>query len=205
MIKKDKPEHTFIWESPNNLDKITCELLIEKADSDPERLPGITGNDEVDTSIKESTDSIIRPGEHWEGYLELLTSALTPAVRACEYLSGMPNIIDSGFQVQRTDTISEIGYDWHIDTLISVGPDGNLWERVLTYMWYLNDDFEEGWTEFNDCKIEPETGKLVMFVPSSTMIHKGHPPRNGSNKYICTGWLWTPLPLFNEETEPSDI
>lgn len=198
MKIKDEKSFPFLWEFPNSIDKITCELLMEKMESDPDKYQGIIGDGSVDTSIKNSTDSLIL-GLHWEGYYELLQEPLMKALKETEFLNGCKRVIDSGMQVQKTPTGSDVGYDWHIDHQISPGPDERLWERVVTFIWYLNDDFEGGNTEFNDCFIEPEQGKLLLFAPSTTMVHKGHPPRNGSDKFICTGWLWAPLPLYDSD------
>ncbi len=194
MKLKDKATFPYIWEFPNNIDKTTCEVMMEKLDSDPDKYKGILGDGSINTSIKDSTDALVL-GYHWEGYYKLLQEPLKSALRDTGFLHSYKRVFDSGMQVQKTSTSSEIGYVWHIDHQFSPGPDDMLCERVITFIWYLNDDFEEGNTEFNDCFIEPEQGKLLLFAPSTTMIHRGHPPRNGSDKYICTGWLWAPLDI----------
>ena len=56
-------------------------------------------------------------------------------------------------------------------------------------MVYMNDVDEGGETEFlyQQKKIKPKTGRVVIFPASFTHQHRGNPPM--SNKYIITGWL----------------
>jgi hypothetical protein len=62
--------------------------------------------------------------------------------------------------------------------------------RVLTYIWYLNDVEEGGETLFWDnYKIKPEKGKLVIFPALWCYPHSGLMPISG-DKYIITGWIY---------------
>jgi hypothetical protein len=63
--------------------------------------------------------------------------------------------------------------------------------RIITYLWYLNDVEEGGETDFPDIniKVKPETGKLVLFPATWDFPHCGKMPIS-SNKYIVTGWLY---------------
>ena len=63
-------------------------------------------------------------------------------------------------------------------------------DRVLAWMFYLNDIELGGETEFlhQRCRIKPEKGKLVFFPASFTHAHRGNPPLNDT-KYIVTGWF----------------
>ena len=69
--------------------------------------------------------------------------------------------------------------------------------RRYTVLVYLNDDFEDGETEFVNLgiKIKPEKGKAVIFksvdddgniIPESR--HAGVPVKNGQ-KWICNKWI----------------
>jgi len=59
-------------------------------------------------------------------------------------------------------------------------------KRFLAIICYLNDDFDEGETEFPifDFKITPKKGRVVMFPPLWSYLHAGLPPKNGYAKYI---------------------
>ena len=64
----------------------------------------------------------------------------------------------------------------------------NSQNRTLAWMVYLNDVEEEGETEFlyQELKLKPKKGRVVIWPGSFTHLHRGNPPR--STKYIATGW-----------------
>ena len=61
--------------------------------------------------------------------------------------------------------------------------------RTLVWMVYLNDVDEGGETEFlyQQVKIKPKRGTVVIWPGGFTHLHRGNPPLK--NKYIATGWL----------------
>lgn len=101
---------------------------------------------------------------------------------------------DTGYRIQRYDAPGE-GYDWHNDqipiALVDADKerkDGNkpdLSPRMLTCVWYLNDNFEGGTTDFQyqNLSIQPEVGMLAVFPPFWTHIHRAAPVTKGS-KYM---------------------
>ena len=75
----------------------------------------------------------------------------------------------------------------HVDVLSREGA-----KRFLILMVYLNDDFEEGETEFPifGDKVKPEKGKLLVFPPLWQYLHRGNPPTgNGYAKYFLMTYL----------------
>lgn len=77
--------------------------------------------------------------------------------------------------------------------------DGASGARYLTYIIYLNDDFEGGETAFPEIKkeVKPKKGKCVVFQstilpPDGRTIlqalHGGNPVKSG-NKWICNKWV----------------
>ena len=62
--------------------------------------------------------------------------------------------------------------------------------RVLLWMLYLNDNFDEGETEFlwQQRKVRPQTGAMVIAPAAFTHTHRGNRPRGG-DKYIATSWV----------------
>ena len=73
-------------------------------------------------------------------------------------------------------------------------------------MWYLNDDFGGGQTQFrvggnnNDIfSVAPKQGKLICFPASWYFHHRGDTVTNGS-KYVCTGWLSDHVSTFSCDT-----
>ncbi len=62
--------------------------------------------------------------------------------------------------------------------------------RHLLWTIYLNDDFAEGETEFHyqQRKISPRTGSLLIAPTAFTHTHRGNMPKGG-DKYIATSWV----------------
>ena len=69
-------------------------------------------------------------------------------------------------------------FDWHYDGCFE-RPSGE--RSLLTFMIYLNDDFEGGRTEFSDAKVVPQTGLALFF--RHAIIHRGAPVASG-RKYV---------------------
>ena len=128
------------------------------------------------------------------------------------------NLVDSGYQIQRTNTGE--GYNWHADDDVSPILDTIVFplrgyrdsgtvmsaRRLFTYMFYLNDDFGGGFTQFrvggnnNDIlNVAPKQGKLICFPASWYFHHRGDVVTKGS-KYVCTGWLSDHVTTFSNDT-----
>jgi hypothetical protein len=62
--------------------------------------------------------------------------------------------------------------------------------RHLLWTIYLNDDFEAGETEFlyQQRRIKPKTGQLLIAPTAFTHTHRGNRPEGG-DKYIATSWI----------------
>lgn len=62
--------------------------------------------------------------------------------------------------------------------------------RHLLWTVYLNDSFAEGETEFlyQNRKIVPRTGSMLIAPAAFTHTHRGNRPRGG-DKYIATSWI----------------
>ena len=67
---------------------------------------------------------------------------------------------------------------------------GESLHRVVLWTIYLNDDFDQGETEFlyQRRKIVPKTGSLLIAPTAFTHTHRGNMPRRG-DKYIATSWI----------------
>ena len=62
-------------------------------------------------------------------------------------------------------------------------------KRYLSFLFYLNDDFEGGETVFlPDYTIKPEKGSVVVFPPLWMYPHRGCPVKTGT-KYIMSSYL----------------
>ena len=62
--------------------------------------------------------------------------------------------------------------------------------RLVTFILYLNDDFDAGETEFLYLhkRLKPKAGTLIIWPSSYSHTHRGNPPLTGE-KFIITGWL----------------
>ena len=84
----------------------------------------------------------------------------------------------------------EGGYPyWHCE-LYPRDASAETLHRHLLWTLYLNDEFEEGETEFlfQRRKIAPRTGSLLIAPTAFTHTHRGNRPQNG-DKFIATSWI----------------
>ena len=87
----------------------------------------------------------------------------------------------------------EGGYPyWHCELYPKLD-NGETLHRVVFWTIYLNDGFSEGETEFlyQQRRIAPRTGSLLIAPTAFTHTHRGNMPKGG-DKYIATSWI-----LFN--------
>ena len=90
---------------------------------------------------------------------------------------------DTGYQMQRTAP-GEF-YHWHVDS----GP-GPFSQRQLVAIWYLNSlPGPGGETEFahQRLSVTPEAGKLLLFPPFWTHVHRGAEVRQGRGRDASRG------------------
>ena len=152
---------------------------------------------EIDGRIYEEFSPNVKP------YFEHLKKSLGAVVQCTD-----TQIVDSGYQIQRTNVGQS--YGWHtddeyaacLDTLthpirgeMDSGSSGYQ-RRLFTYIFYLNDGYEGGRTQFRVGPGEedgihsviPEKGKLLCFPANFLFWHQGEPVTKGT-KYLMTGWI----------------
>lgn len=78
---------------------------------------------------------------------------------------------------------------WHCE-LYPRDPNAEQLHRHLLWTIYLNDGFDAGETEFlyQQRKITPRTGSLLIAPTAFTHTHRGNTPQGG-DKYIATSWV----------------
>ena len=78
---------------------------------------------------------------------------------------------------------------WHCE-LFPRDPGCETLHRHLLWTLYLNDEFSAGETEFlfQQRRIVPRTGSLLIAPTAFTHTHRGNRPQGG-DKYIATGWI----------------
>ncbi|MCX9024601.1 MAG: 2OG-Fe(II) oxygenase [Candidatus Methanoperedens sp.] len=92
-------------------------------------------------------------------------------------------IRDTGYQIQHY--VPGGFYHWHVD-----------WRpgRKMAIILYLNEVESDGETEFwyQNIKIKPEVGKVLIFPTEGAYTHRGITPTSG-DKFIITTFLTTEL------------
>jgi hypothetical protein len=91
-------------------------------------------------------------------------------------------------RVKRYDAADQDEFPWHADVM-----DWQSAKRFLVCMFYLNDNFIGGETDFGSEEkinyiITPEQGKIVLFTPFWDNPHRGRKVISGS-KYIANVYL----------------
>jgi len=179
---------SFVFEQARALPRDVCAEMIARFEKcRDEQYPGRIGqNMDYDDSVKRSTDLALSGKPHWRDLDRELFRSLNRALS--EFKQYYPFFAgpfkDNGYVIQRTDAGEY--YHWHID-----GGSHEFALRQLVAIWYLNSlENQGGETEFRyqDIRIAPETGKLVLFPPFWTHLHRGKTLQSGS-KYIATTWV----------------
>ena len=77
---------------------------------------------------------------------------------------------------------------WHAEVFPE--PSGEALHRAAFFIYYLNDVEVGGETEFyfQNLKVSPRKGRLVIAPAGFTHTHRGNRPESG-DKYILTSWL----------------
>jgi len=186
-ISEVKP-HTFIFEKPGALPVDVCNEMIRRFEAHTEeQYEGRIGQTAYkDRSIKKSTDLVVSGKAHWKDIDRALFQSLGRAMlelrEAFPYFKGP--FKDVGYAIQRTNPGEY--YHWHID-----GGSHEFSQRQLVAVWYLNDVAGPGGeTEFafQDVRVRPQAGKLLLFPPFWTHEHRGATLEKGV-KYIATTWV----------------
>jgi hypothetical protein len=186
-IKEVQP-NSFVFEKNHALDPQFCASVIERFEQNTQdQYQGRIGQQiSEDTDITRSTDLVVSGKSHWQDVDRALFKSLGVAIREFRqqftYFNGP--FKDMGYGLQRTAPGEY--YHWHID-----GGSHEFSQRQLVAIWYLNDvEGPGGETEFlyQQLKIKPEAGKLVLFPPFWTHEHRGSTLQQGL-KYIATTWV----------------
>lgn len=180
---------SFIYEMAQALPADVCREAIrrfeERADQQVAGRIGAAGAEAPE--VKRSTDLRISGREDWRDIDRALAQQLVATFNA--FAQEFPffaanSFKDLGYNLQRT--LPGDYYHWHVD-----GGPGEFSQRQLVAIWYLNDvPGPGGETEFplQEVAIRPAQGKLVLFPPFWTHVHRGVTLQQGV-KYIATTWI----------------
>jgi predicted 2-oxoglutarate/Fe(II)-dependent dioxygenase YbiX len=179
---------SFIFEVDGALPADVCREMVRRFEARPEQqYQGRVGQQaSQDQSIKKTVDLAISAQADWKDIDSILHRSLGMAIR--EFREKFPffkgPFKDIGYNMQRYQAGEY--YHWHID-----GGSHQFADRQLVAIWYLNDvEGPGGETEFlfQDVKVKPKEGKLVLFPPFWTHEHRAVTVEDGV-KYIATTWV----------------
>lgn len=192
----------YILEIDNAVSKEFCEDVISRFENDERQVIGSTIGG-VDEDVKKSIDLAISAPSirgDWRDVIDKVGNCVSDGLKTYQKYVNEEGL-DRCFTLANTIEISTIGlpqiqktekdgfYSWHHD--------GHL-NRILTYIIYLNDVEESagGTTDFL-CgkKIQPKTGKLVIFPANLTYLHRGAKLKDGV-KYLLTNFIYEGPPIM---------
>jgi hypothetical protein len=90
------------------------------------------------------------------------------------------------YTIKIQKTVPGGGYHiWHAEDTAR-----HMVNRILVFTLYLNDVEDGGETEFLylSKRVQPKTGRMIIWPAGFTHTHRGNPPLKG-DKYIITGWV----------------
>jgi len=187
-IRELKPL-SFIYEVAQALPAdVCCEAIRRFEERTGQQAAGRIGQAGIEApQVKRSTDLRISGREDWRDIDRTLSRQLAATFN--EFAHEFPffaanSFKDIGYNLQRT--LPGEYYHWHVD-----GGPGEFSQRQLVAIWYLNDVAGPGGeTEFplQQVAIQPAQGKLVLFPPFWTHVHRGVTLEQGV-KYIATTWI----------------
>ena len=180
---------TFIYEINNALPADVCREMIRRfeANKDQQYAGRIGQSQAEESTVKKTTDLRISGRADWRdidaALVQSLAKAFNEVGRMFPFFAAN-SFKDIGYNMQRY--LPGEYYHWHVD-----GGPGQFSQRQLVAIWYLNDVTGPGGeTEFplQETRITPEQGKLVLFPPFWTHVHRAVTLEKGV-KYIATTWI----------------
>jgi len=196
----------FIVEFRHSIPQPLCDTIINMFECEDTKYEGLTLGG-VQKDIKNTTDFCIpKENEKWNKIENFLYKELYSKIKKYTYTINQKlnivsennyninfsiffdkSIFTDNFMIQKYEK-NKGKYIYHNDFALHNGIDKSY--RVITFLWYLNYVEEGGETIFwNNYKIQPEKGKLLLFPSSWPYPHTGKIPIS-SDKYIITGWLY---------------
>ena len=196
----------YIYEIENVISKEVCKEAIELFNSMPNKNFGrIAAGIKVD--IKKSIDYMIPfnnskksicdyESEMWKDIANLLIKSLSK--HSSIYFKDIYDTYDGSFYeeyfidclMMQRYTKNDGLYKIHTDNSVKIDENFKPIDRIVTFIFYINDIDEGGETElYKKIKIKPKAGKLLLFPACWTFPHSGNMPIS-DDKYIITGWFY---------------
>ena len=198
LIEDNNINDPHIYTYDRALNNMVCKDIIKIFELDEMKGPGVISSG-YNPNIKNAINLDINPNNPkwnkiYDVLLEELFRNIKRYIKQIDLLNGGIHMTERLKFVQCDEPMiqkyikNEGKYEYHDDFKADYG---NKRFRIFTYIFYLNDVFEGGETEFlfGKYKIEPRAGKLLLFPASWTYPHCGKMPFS-NDKYIITGWIY---------------
>ena len=170
------------------INKTVCDNLISYFENSNLKITGLVGNNQINKSIKDSTDlslNIFEDNIMIKNYLLELNNVINEYKKLYIYSDIIQENwgITEKFNIQRYYP-NQGFYEYHTER-----SNLNTSFRHLSFMTYLNDIKDAGETEFfyQKIKVKPEKGLTLIWGTDWTFTHRGVPSKT-ETKYIATGW-----------------
>lgn len=168
-----------------------CKTIIEWSENEKLFESSKVGKFQVNQAIRKSK-TFKMPED--SPYIDVLLKKLNDAFREyCEeyledaYLISIQESTKDGYYfepLQCTKYDQDDYYRWHIDQ----GSDPKSICRLVSFVLYLNDDFEEGGTEFAFDTYKCKAGEVLIFPSNFLFPHCGQKVKTGTKRIITT-WV----------------
>jgi hypothetical protein len=188
----------FFYKKEHSLSNELCEEIINMFENEKHNHHPGSVSSGIKPSVRNTNNLTIESNFTWTKIKQFLERELTKNIR--EYVKiieknlGIDSLFElnnfffaqamqivkynknDGFYIYHTD------YNSHFNIITA--------ERVISFIWYLNDVEIGGETEFfNKVLIKAERGKLLLFPSHINFPHCGKMPIS-NDKYIIVGWLY---------------
>lgn len=157
-----------------------CQIIIDRFEADSRRQPSTVGRS-VKTQRPGRSGTILFLNDTMDDWKDVVFQTHAAVEKAVmDYATEFPLLAEQiklgriGCRFPRIERVDPgQGFDWHAD---NASNDSS--ERVVACLLYLSDVREHGHTEFRhqNLKVKPEPGKVVVFPPYWTHMHRGVSP-----------------------------
>lgn len=184
----------MIEEYPAAVPAELCTAIIAKFEDDPRKGPSSVGNYGRVSDHRRGTLMIVNHDlVDWQPlvkevfpHLQRCVGKYAEKYESFKLIANGPGIVLRYPLIERTTAAG--GFDWHMDVT------SDTTTRVLAMLLYLNDVKSAGFTEFKyqDHRVRPQTGKVLLFPPYWTHFHRGVPPTEGEKYVMSFFWTYPP-------------
>lgn len=173
--------HPLVWTVDDALDAETCARYAAKIDAAAETAPVITKDGvAIDLEVRSNTRVMWDDAAEANALLACVASTVPATLSGCRLVGANPRL-----RVYRYGPGQRHGAHW--DTVVEL--DGGV-KSLVTLVFYLNDNFTGGATEFPELRrtIEPRRGRALLF--QHRVLHEATAVTRGAKLVLRTDVLY---------------